>query len=335
MADVKKVLQRIYEFDLTDCDLEDGNEMITTSNGKNEFVNAFIKRDLDKGIMVTPSGYSKGLVYKSTNHGEFYNKPEWMPDVVTFSMNIFGLKKGAFYRLTVIGRNTHKYNKLIDVTDDRSLEVSNDNQELLINSDLSDAYENTSYSGVFRAISNEANLFFRIGKVYVNNIIIDEIELLDTSTAESQQELNPNEQAAIIEDGHAKIVAYGIFNTIPSIENPDMYKGRYLEMSKLTGKGINLYYDKVTKEYLIERDNTEDTISGSLTGIEYLINFNFNKVVNNGLFSGYRITEVSPDISPNTLKQGYIKFIFVDKDEKPVEYENKEGRLAFTIEKIL
>lgn len=335
MADVKKLIQRIYEFDLANCDLEDGNEMITTKTGKNEFVNTFIKRDLDKGIMVTPSGYSKGLVYKSSNNGEFYNKPEWMPDIVTFSMNIFGLKKNSFYRLTVVGRNTHKYNKLIDVTDDRSLEVSNDNQELLINADLSDDYDNASYIGIFRATSNEANLFFRLGKIYINNIIIDEIELLDESVAESQQELNPDAQAAIIEDGHAKIVAYGIFNTIPAIENADTYKGRYLEMTKLTGKGINLYYDKTTKEYIIERDNAEDTICNSLTGIEYLINFNFNKTVNNGVFSGYRITDVSPDISPNTLKQGYIKFVFVDKDEKPVPYQNKEGRLAFTVEKIL
>ena len=52
MVDIKKVNQRIYEFDLKNCELEDGNELITTQ--VNEFVNTFIKRDLDKGIMVTP-----------------------------------------------------------------------------------------------------------------------------------------------------------------------------------------------------------------------------------------------------------------------------------------
>lgn len=333
-ANIKKVVQRIYEFDLSNCDLEDGNEMITTPSGKSEFVNAFIKRDLDKGIMVTPSGYTKGLVYKSTNHGEFYNNPLWMPDIVTFSMNIFGLKKNSFYRVTVLSRTTHKYNKLTDVTDDRSLEVSNDNQELLINADVSDAYENESYSGIFRATSNEINLFFRLGKIYISNIIIDEIELLEEQS-DNEEELNPTEQTTILEDGHTKLVAYGVFNTIPAIENAETYRGRYLEMTKLTGKGINLYFDKITHEYIIERDNVEDTITSSLTGIEYLIDFNFNKFINKDIFSGYRITEVSPDISPNTLKQGYIKFVFVNKDEKVVDLQNNEGRLAFLVNKIM
>lgn len=337
MADIniKRVIQRIYEFDLSNCDLEDGNEMITTNTGKSEFVNAFIKRDLDKGIMITPSGYTKGLVYKSSNGGEFYNNPQWMPDIVTFSMNIFGLKKNAFYRINVISRTTHKYNKLIDVTDDRSLEVSNDNQELLINEDVSNAYANTNYIGIFRATSNEVNLFFRIGKIYISDIIIDEVELLEETQEKEELDLNPQDQPVILEEGHTKVVAYGVFSTIPAIENADTYRGRYIEMTKLTGKGINLYYDKVSKEYILERDNVEDTISGSLTSIEYLIDFNFNKCVNMGKFAGYRITEVSPDISPNTLKQGYIKFVFVDKDEHLVDFQNNEGRLAFIVNKIL
>ena len=97
---------------------------------------------------------------------------------------------------------------------------------------------------------------------------------------------------------------------------------------------LNLYYDKTTSEYIIERDNNEDTLNSSLTGIDFIININVNKVVNYKKFSGYRIVEVSPDISPNTLKQGFVKFVFVDKDENVVKFQNDDGRIAITVTKI-
>lgn len=325
--DIKKVVKRIYNFDFSKCELEDGNEIISTNKG-NEFVNTFIKRDLDNGILVTPSGYTKGLVYKSTNDGEIYNNPRWTPDIITFAFNIFGLKRGAFYRISVIGRNVHEYNRIIDITDDRTLEVSDDDQQLLINEDLNAVFENKTFSGVFRATSNEANLFFRIGKIYISDIIIDEIELM--SETEEQEEST----LVSFEEGKSTICAYGIFNTIPALDKPD-YKGKYIEMTKLAGKGINLYYDKVSKEYILERDNVEDTLNAPLTNIEFIVDFNFNKVVSFGHFSDYRITEISPEISPNTLKQGYIKFVFVDKNENIVDYTKNEGRLCFIVKKIL
>ena len=227
MVDIKKVNQRIYEFNLKNCELEDGNELITDQ--VNEFVNTFIKRDLDKGIMVTPSGYTKGLVYKSTNNGEVYNKAEWAPDIVKFSFNVFGLKKNAFYRIMVIGRNTHKYNRLTDITDDRTLEVSDDNQELLINENLENDFENKQYCGIFRATSNEMNLFFRIGKIYINNIIIDEVVLM---SEDKEEEEIPE---VSLEEGKSQIKAYGVFSTIPDVDDPEHFRGRYLLMSRLTG----------------------------------------------------------------------------------------------------
>ena len=33
MSDVKKVITRIYEFDLKNCELNDGDEMIPTEHG--------------------------------------------------------------------------------------------------------------------------------------------------------------------------------------------------------------------------------------------------------------------------------------------------------------
>lgn len=328
MTEIKKVVQRIYEFDLKDCALSNGNELITTNKGS-EFVNTFRKRDLDKGIIVTPAGYTKGLVYRSSNNGEIYNNPEWMPDIVNFSFNIFGLKRNAFYRLTVIGRNTRRYNRLRDVTDDRNIRVTNEQQELLLDVDLNDYFDNAEFSRIFRAESNEVNLYFQVGKVFINNVIIDEVELpLDNDNSADDTQEADNEFLS----GKSDIVAFAVFQ--PELENKDPgYKGKYIEQIKLTGKGLSLFYNTLDKNFTLERDNLEDTLGASFTNIEYLVDFNFNKLINNDDYFKYNILDVSPDVSPNTLKQGYIKFELVNKDNK-VSVTKLEGRMAFIIKKI-
>ena len=84
--------------------------------------------DMDKGIIVTPQGYSNGLFYRASNGGEIYSSPKYMPDIVTFNLNVFGLKKGSFYKLTVIGRDT---GPTTFITDDRNVIVTNQENELL------------------------------------------------------------------------------------------------------------------------------------------------------------------------------------------------------------
>jgi len=328
MEEIKKIGERIYEFNFLNCELKDGEEIITNSN-VSEFVSTFRKRDIDKGLLVTPSGYQKGLVYKKTNGGEFYNNPSWLPDIVTFSFNIFGLKRGQFYKLTVKGRDTRRHNAITDITADRSLEVSNELQELIIHEDLKNIEQNTEYSGIFRTKSNEANLFFKIGKIYINNIIIEEIELL------TEEEEEKEEPAALFSEGKERVVAFGVFTTLSSIIDPETFRGRYLPMNRLTGKGINLYFDKIDNQYILERDNIEDTINDSFINSNFYVDFNFNKLVNKGFFSQYNITEVKNEISLNTLKQGYIKFEFVNDAGIPVEYKDKDGRLTILIKKII
>ena len=44
-----------------------------------------------------------------------------------------------------------------------------------------------------------------------------------------------------LEEGKSQIKAYGVFSTIPDVDDPEHFRGRYLLMSRLTGKGINLY----------------------------------------------------------------------------------------------
>jgi hypothetical protein len=320
---IKKIRDRIYEFDFSNTELIDGNELAEI-NGVSDFVMAFRKRNLNKGIIITPSGYKNGLVYKSSNGGEVYNSPNWIPDIINFALNIFGVKKGKFYKLTVIARDTGPNNI---ITNDRSLKVTNEYKELLMDYDLHSVDTNTEYHAIFRTLDNETNLFFSIGKIFVNNIIIEEIEIIDDEIKE-QNIISEN----IFETGKLQLAAYGIFTTQPNTDTE--YKGRYIPMIRYSGKGINLYFDKNTNQYILERDNIEDILGESFTNLNYIIDFNFNKVVNKNLFSQYNIIEVTTDLSPNTLKQGYIVFEFADAHDHPVIYTNKDGRMVILIYKL-
>jgi hypothetical protein len=320
---IKKIKDKIYEFDLTNSELVDGNEIVVNNN-ISEFVMTFRKQDLNKGVIVTPGGYLNGLVYKSSNDGEFYNNPLWMPDLVTFNFNVFGLKAGKFYRLTVVSRDTGK-NEVI--TSDRSLVVTNEERELLIDANVAGVESNTDYQAIFRTDDTETHLFFKIGKIYISNVIIEEVELV--TDEDNAAEKIPD---TLYGEGKLRLVAHGIFTTNP--QTNEQYKGRYIPMSKYTGKGINLYYDTTTNQYIIERDNANDVLEESFTNLAYTVDININKVVNKGHFSQYNIVEVNPDISPNTLKSGYIVFDFVDDAGKTVKYTNDSGRIAIMIYRL-
>jgi hypothetical protein len=323
MEQIKKVKDKIYEFDFSKTELMDGNEIIV-KNGVSEFVMNFKKRDLNNGIIVTPSGYTNGLVYKTTNGGEFYNNPSWVPDVVKFAFNVFGLKKGSFYRLSVVSRDTGA-NFL--VTNDRKLTVTNEESELLLDVDVKGTLEPKTYTAIFRTNDNETNLFFSIGKIFITDIIIEEVELVTERIVEDIPEAD-----VVLEEGKMQLAAYGVFTTEATVDQN--YKGRYIPMTRYTGKGINLYFDKNTNQYVLERDNKEDILSESFTNINYVVDFNLNKVVNKGHFSQYSICAVNPEISPNTLKSGYITFEFVDAHDKPVRYTDKNSRITILINKL-
>lgn len=320
--DVKKIVQRIYEFDLSNTSLVDGEEILSDdSHGGNEFLNNFTRRDLDKGIIITPRGYRNGLVYKSSNNGEVYNNPTWVPDIVSFGLNLYGLKKDHFYRVTVIGRNVHKYNRVTDITENRYVEVLTQEKERIIYEDLSEKLTNTECEGIFRASSIEENLFFSLGKVYVSNIIIDEIELL------SEEEEAPVVEDFVMESGKTNLLGYGIF----SCKLPKFSAGSSAELDKLSGKGINIYLNKDTKVYTIERDNANDCINIPLSNISVFLE------INDGKCPGvhHSIVDVSERISPHTIKAGFISFKLLDDTKnEPVLYDNEYARLYVFVNKL-
>lgn len=317
---IKKIIRRIYEFDFSNCDVKNRSEFYTT-NGVSEFVSTFKKNDFENGIIVSPSGYKVGLFYSTNNGGEIYCPTKYNPDIVKFNFNIYGLKKGSYYRVTIPARSAGSLNM---ITDNRVINVTTDTEELVLNEDLTNVDENKELYGIFRANSNEINLFFSLGKVIIANIIIDEVELL--TETESEEVINTVQ----LDEGKIQLASYGVFNLKPN--EPEGYVGRYLATTKYTGNGINLYYDKTTNEYILERDNVNDILNESFNLLNYIVDFNVNKTVNKNVFANYRICEVSLEPSPNTLKQGFIRFDFVDQTGQKVVLN--EGRISIVINKI-
>jgi len=329
MADikVKKIERRIYEFDFSQCEVQHRSEFFV-SNGVSEFVTTFKKQDIDSGIIVTPGGYRVGLFYSVSNGGEIYSSPKFNPDIVSFNFNIYGLKKGKYYRITIPARSA---GTSAIITTDRNLVVTTDTQDMIIKEDLTDVLEeNKECYGLFRAESEEINLFFTIGKIVISDIIIDEIELLQEDEEEKEDEGLDTEQ---LNYGKYQLVAYGVFNM--KAEMREIFNGRYLSATKYTGKGLNLYYDRVNDQYVLERDNAHDILGTSFTTANYVIDINLNKTVNKNIFSTYRICEVSAEVSPNTIKQGYIVFEIVDVNGNKVNISNNDSRVTILVHKLL
>lgn len=322
---VKKVIRNIYNIDYSKILLKCDNEFIVQANGISEFTKYLEKIDLDNGIIVTPLNYRYGLFYSTDNGGEIYASNIQVPDITTFSLKLIGLKKKYFYRITIIARDTGSNSY---ITDDRTITISDDTQQQVLAADLKGYTENQSCTGFFRSNSNEINLFFTLGKIVIKDIIIDEVLL------EEEDNLNIDESEADVElpEGKEILAGYGTFDL--AIESPKEYTGKYIQLVRSFGKGIILSYDSVDQEYVLERDNSELVIVDSFTNSNYIVDFNFSKVPNAGIYDHYEITDVNTDISPTSLKQGYICFALLDKSGKRVSYHGN-GRLTILIKKIV
>ena len=319
---IKKILRKIYNIDYSKITLRDDDEFILQSNGVSEFTQMLKKFDTDAGIIVTPSGYRTGLFYSIHDDGELYSSSSLLPDIVNFSFNIYGLKKGNFYRITILARDTDT-NTLI--TDDRTITVIDEARQIILNKDLKGYDVNQECVGYFRAFSNEANLYFTLGKVVIKDIIIDEVQLLE-------EEIEPEESEITEElyEGKESLVGYGIFNLVGTI--PEGFKGKYIQLSRYGGKGIELYYDQYNRSFLIERSNVETILNDPFTNLNYKVEININKVPNDGIFDHMSIIKISPDISPNTLKQGYIEFVF-KKGAENILYPDNNARIYISVYK--
>lgn len=319
--EIKKILNRLYEFDLGKCSLGDGTEIL--SNGIDDELTRILRKvDTSAGILVQPSNYKKGLVFLKASR-ELLNNPEWTPAIIKFNLEILGLKKGSYYRVTTIARNYKKYIKLIDVTEDRSLQVTTSNNDMLIMADLTNNMSPTELSGIFKAQSAECVLAFKLGKIAIKNIIIEEVELMSENFDEQGNEV-------IIDENRTQIVSATVFST--KLENTSLYASKWSPLLRLYGKGLHLYYNRSTMEYLIERDNVDDIINDNLNANHLVITINTTKLQNTG-FMSCRTKYCSSELSPNTLKPGYLMFDFIDAKGQPVEVG--DGRIAIKVEKLI
>jgi hypothetical protein len=130
---IKKLIREIYRIDYKKIPLKSDDEFILKNNGVSEFSQYLKKVDLDSGIIVDPTGYRNGIFYSSDNDGELYSSYKFLPEVVSFGLNMIGVKKGYFYRITIIARDTGT-NSFI--TPDRSITVTDDLQQIVLQADL-------------------------------------------------------------------------------------------------------------------------------------------------------------------------------------------------------
>lgn len=318
MEAIKNVVDKIYSFDFSKASLLDGYEIISE-----EFTNAFSYRDVEKGYSIIPFGYTKGLFYKASEEAIF-NSPKYLPEIVDFNIALSGLKKGHFYRITVTGRNSRKYSMFSDdVTDNRSIVLRNAYKEILINKDFSEDMEYVDVSTIFKAENVEDKFSVQIGKIYLRNICLEEIEMLQQKTEEVEES-----PVSTYEPGKEQMVAYGLFSMgIPEGAS------RRREVKKLSGKGISIFYDSVENVYTLERDNDNDTICDNLANGNIIVDFNINKMNAQNVFSHYTVLEVSSEISPCTMKPGYIKFRFME-NERQATVNDPNSKLFIRVSKL-
>ena len=316
---IKKIVKNIYEIDYSKIKLDNKNEFIVDKNGVSDFVNGLKLIDKDNGIIVMPINYTNGLFYSNEHGGEIYSSPKFEPEIVSFSFDIIGLKKDAYYKLTLTaktsGNNTF-YNS------NRKAIISTSTGELVLEHDFKDNNDFISITGVFCAISTEIILNFAIGKISIKNIVIDEVELIE-------EEITTEEAAPeIIHSNTIELAAYGIFEMLPYTNDV-----RFVKLQDISSHGLSLFFDNNNLEYIIERSNTNDTVNECITNMRYILNIDLNKNVNYQKFNTYAITEISSNISPNTLKQGYYKFALIKQDGTKYRIQ-QSGRVGIYIYKL-
>ena len=321
---IKKIIRKIFNLDYSKIPLKDNDELIITNTGFSEFSQYFQKFDTKEGIMVVPSGYKNGLFYSKNDGGELYASPRFSPSLVQFSLQFSGLKKGFFYRITVEARDAGNY---VLVTNNRNITIADNENNLVLDKDLTGYDTNQNCVGFFHTTSTEASLYFTIGKIVIKDIIVEEVILLEEDNLVHGEE-NVSE---VIPENKETIAAYAVFNLKPNISLS--YSGKYKVLNKLYGKGLSLVYDTDNKLYILERSNIENVLSESFSNIPYKIELNFDKVQNREIFDYYDIIDVSNQISPSTLKQGYLSFALI-KNKQRIAYSGDNGKLYITIYKI-
>ena len=160
-----------------------------------------------------------------------------------------------------------------------------------------------------------------MGKIYISDIIIEEVELFTENVSEEETES--------IESGKLQLSAFGVFNMKTIF--PEEFKGKYIQVTRLTGKGISLYYNRVDNEYVLERDNSDDILQEPFTLLNYVVEINSEKIPG----VTHMLRTISAEPGPNTLKAGHLVINFVNAAGETVDISKLDGdRLYVFIKKL-
>jgi hypothetical protein len=331
--DIKKIKQEIYRFNFINSELEDRYAILSVNEeGLDELLIALKKTDFDNGISVIPAGYTSGLYYSSKNDGEIYSSPYKIPDIVKFRLSFDGLRRNGWYRLKVISRDYGSNDDIATIADDRSLYVTTSNNELLVDEDLSNVEDNKEFISIFKSTSNEIDLIFKMGSIYISDIIVEEI-IPDLKVEEEDEEF-PH---TIIGEGKYRLYGWGIYDLNMNV--PQEHTS-YTRITQLSGQGISLFYDSKNNEICLERDGTDSTMIDPFTDSKYVIELNENKITNydkskkENIYDKIVLTEINSDLSPNTRELGFVKYAFIKNGNK-IKFSNSDSKLTIFIWKIV
>lgn len=323
--DIKKIKKKVYGFSLTDDIVKDGYEIFgkNPATDRNEMADLLKHTSLEDNIVVYVSDYGGGLYFHKDDDGMFsiVSDPSNMPSIVSFTLHFNGLKRGAWYKLSVVGRNTNNVNLY---TDNRNVTVTNELREMILNAELSKAKTNTTYTEVFNAHDVETELRFKIGKVFIRDIILEEIEVEEPAAQDSDDIVDTE-----VSDGKITTVAYGVFMPFTDTDRKDFT--RYSRILRYSGCGIVLYKDHDTGEYILEKDNRDESFTENLNASNIIIDINTNKC-DNGVTAS--CITCSPEPSPNTRHSGYLRFLLKETTDVVSKESAKASKLFISVQKI-
>jgi hypothetical protein len=221
-----------------------------------------------------------GLFYKDNS---IYNHPIYGESLISFRLSLTGIKMGSFYRIRFILSSLDTF---VEGASSKTYIVLN-GKDIVYNKDVPKEETNIDYT--FKSEASVINIAVTIGKVYIKDIIFEEVEVSEPVVSQSSVFEVPD---------LVNLKAYAVFR-------PSMLHNRDKTISKfplLRGIGINVMYNKETDLIIIERNRENDVIQENIGLCKYLIDI---KCFNSGYVSDHKIGD-GP--SPFSGFNGYSTF---------------------------
>lgn len=293
---IKGVVRKIYSINYDNINLENNTELIISKN-TNDFHQLLFMNDEVTNTYLIPyfenenKSAQTGLFYKDNS---FYNHPVYGEKLISFRLSLSGIKNNSSYRIRFV---VSPIEYLVDAPS--KLYTVLNGKDVMYNQNISS--DNTTIDYIFTSEESIMNIAVTIGKIYIKDIIIEEIELKAQPLKEIEKVVIPNLM---------NLKAYAVFK-------PTMLKNVDKDITKfpiLRGIGLNILFDRTKDLLLIERNKENDVINNNIAIAKYLTDI---KTFNGGEVSDININN---EISKLSNTRGYISFKLDDFTEDTIIY---------------